>query len=176
MDTCTLKYTNTRVSTWYVPDSCSRFSFLLCFSSFLLLFFAASCLSQLRCFLNTFFCGLHRKETPPTAQNSSTGYPKIVIGFYIQRWFYPFSKKTAKLKWILCTFQIGLLTVDVWPHLKSLYFNNKGCNMDPSPRKPLVRSQSCLSLWSLLLKTNIDTHCWFSPDISSTRLKAGDTS
>lgn len=44
--------------TWYLPDSSSRLSLLLCFSSFLLLFFAASCLSQLRCFLITFLCSI----------------------------------------------------------------------------------------------------------------------
>ena len=48
---------------WYLPDSFSRLSFLLCFSSFLLFFFAASCLSQLRCFLNTFFCLSNRQNS-----------------------------------------------------------------------------------------------------------------
>lgn len=39
-----------------LPNYCSRLSFFLCFSSFLLLFFAFSCFSQLRCFLITFLC------------------------------------------------------------------------------------------------------------------------
>lgn len=50
-----------------LPDSSSRFIFLLSFSSFLLLFFAATCFSQCRCFLRTFLCSLNRQITVSTA-------------------------------------------------------------------------------------------------------------